>query len=126
MNPELLLNHFDRISAAPDAITRFRSLVIDLAVRGKLVDQCPNDGTGPDFLERVKQLKTQMLLEKPIRGEQKVEYSSPNTEIGLPSTWAWAYIDDVAIVQGGKRLPNGATFSKEPTDHVYIRVTDMK
>src|ERR1035441_80992 len=67
-----------------------------------------------------------MLLEKPIRGEQKVEYSSPNTEIGLPSSWAWAYIDDVAIVQGGKRLPHGATFSKEPTDHVYIRVTDMK
>ena len=67
-----------------------------------------------------------MLLEKPIRGEQKVEYSSPNTEIGLPSSWAWAYIDDVAIVQGGKRLPNGATFSKQPTDHVYIRVTDMK
>jgi type I restriction enzyme S subunit len=126
MNPELLLNHFDRISAAPDAISRFRSLVIDLAVRGKLVDQCPIDGTGPDFLERVKQLKTQMLLEKPIRGEQKVEYSSPNTEIGLPSSWAWAYIDDVAIVQGGKRLPNGTTFSKEPTDHVYIRVTDMK
>ena len=43
MNPELLLAHFDRISDAPDAIPRLRRFILDLAVRGKLVEQDPND-----------------------------------------------------------------------------------
>ncbi len=41
MNPELLLAHFDRISDAPDAIPRLRRFILDLAVRGKLVEQDP-------------------------------------------------------------------------------------
>ena len=43
MNAEHLLTHFDRIADAPDAIPRLRRFVLDLAVRGKLVEQDPND-----------------------------------------------------------------------------------
>jgi type I restriction enzyme, S subunit len=43
MNPERLLQHFERISEAPDAIPRLRRFILDLAVRGKLVEQDPND-----------------------------------------------------------------------------------
>jgi type I restriction enzyme, S subunit len=37
MNPAQLLQHFDRISDAPDAIPRLRRFILDLAVQGKLV-----------------------------------------------------------------------------------------
>lgn len=43
MNADLLLNHFDRIAEAPDAIPRLSRFILDLAVRGKLVEQDPND-----------------------------------------------------------------------------------
>ena len=43
MNAEHLLTHFDRIADAPDAIPRLRRFILDLAVRGKLVPQDPND-----------------------------------------------------------------------------------
>jgi type I restriction enzyme S subunit len=43
MNPARLLQHFERISEAPDAIPRLRRFILDLAVRGKLVEQEPND-----------------------------------------------------------------------------------
>lgn len=39
VNPAQLLSHFDRISEAPDAIPRLRRFILDLAVRGKLVEQ---------------------------------------------------------------------------------------
>ena len=39
MNAEQLLQHFERISEAPDAIKRLRRFILDLAVRGKLVEQ---------------------------------------------------------------------------------------
>lgn len=35
MRPERLLQHFDAISDAPDAVAKLRRLVLDLAVRGR-------------------------------------------------------------------------------------------
>lgn len=43
MTPEQLIEHFDRIAEAPDAVARLRRFVLDLAVRGKLVPQSPED-----------------------------------------------------------------------------------
>ena len=44
----------------------------------------------------------------------------------LPDGWEWCRIRNIASVKGGKRLPKGESFSNDVTDHVYIRVTDMK
>ena len=44
----------------------------------------------------------------------------------LPQGWEWTRIGNIAIVKGGKRVPKGMTFSAEPTQHAYVRVTDMK
>jgi type I restriction enzyme S subunit len=43
MNAARLLERFDRISDASDAVLRLRRFVLDLAVRGKLVAQRPSD-----------------------------------------------------------------------------------
>lgn len=44
----------------------------------------------------------------------------------LPQGWEWTRIRNISTVKGGKRLPKGMSFSETPTDHAYIRVTDMK
>ena len=43
MNAARLLEHYEQISPAPDAIARLRRFILDLAVRGKLVEQDPDD-----------------------------------------------------------------------------------
>jgi len=53
MNAERLLQHFDRISEAPDAIPRLRRFILDLAVRGKLVEQDPSDEPAEELLKLV-------------------------------------------------------------------------
>lgn len=40
--------------------------------------------------------------------------------------WKKVKLCEIADVKGGKRLPIGDKLLKEPTDHPYIRVTDMK
>ena len=37
MNTDRLLVHYERIADAPDAVTRLRRFILDLAVRGTLV-----------------------------------------------------------------------------------------
>lgn len=61
MNAERLLQHFDRISEAPDAIPRLRQFVLELAVRGKLVPQDPNDEPAAELLKRIHAEKAQLV-----------------------------------------------------------------
>ncbi len=35
-------------------------------------------------------------------------------------------LGEVATIKGGKRLPNGDTFSIQPTNHPYIRAQDIR
>ena len=51
MNAERLLAHFERISEAPDSIARLRRFILDLAVRGKLVEQDPEDEPAEQLLD---------------------------------------------------------------------------
>jgi type I restriction enzyme S subunit len=53
MNADVLLKYFDRISEAPDAIPRLRRFILDLAVRGKLVEQDPQDEPASELLKRI-------------------------------------------------------------------------
>jgi hypothetical protein len=67
MNAERLLQHFDRISEAPDAIPRLRRFILDLAVRGKLVKQDPNDELGAELLKRIQAEKARLVKEGKIK-----------------------------------------------------------
>ena len=48
-----LLSLYGRISDAPDAIPRLRRFVLDLAVRGKLVEQDVDDEPAAELLRRI-------------------------------------------------------------------------
>ena len=61
MNAEQLLTHFDRIADAPDAIPRLRRFILDLAVRGKLAAQDPNDEPASELLKRIAAEKRRMV-----------------------------------------------------------------
>lgn len=119
-------NHLPRLTTRPEHIQQLRQTILNLAIRGRLVPQDPNDRTVSDLLDTIHKKKEQLMSERGIRREKDVDYSIPFNLPDIPALWIWTYVDDVAIIQGGKRLPKGASFSKLPTPHIYIRVTDMK
>ena len=61
MNAERLLAHYEKIADAPDAIARLRRFVLDLAVRGKLVPQDPNDEPASELLKRIAKEKARLV-----------------------------------------------------------------
>ena len=48
-----LPEHLDLIATAPDGIQKLRGLILELAVRGKLVPQDPNDEPASELLKRI-------------------------------------------------------------------------
>ena len=53
MNADQLLAHYEQVADAPDAIARLRRFILDLAVRGKLVEQDPNDGLAVSMMSTI-------------------------------------------------------------------------
>ena len=53
MTPQDLIAAFNTLAEAPDGVTRLRELVLQLAVRGELVPQDPEDEPASVLLERI-------------------------------------------------------------------------
>ncbi|MCX5952731.1 MAG: restriction endonuclease subunit S [Cyanobacteria bacterium] len=95
MNAERLLAHFERISEAPDAIARLRRFILDLAVRGKLVEQDPEDEPAEEWL---KILSSRSRKEGP-KNQSKQPDSSVDSFIPHPRGWALASFNRVALIR---------------------------
>ena len=92
MNAERLLELYDNISEAPDAVERLRRFVLDLAVRGKLVEQDPADEPASVELERVEKLKAEHNLRKP---KKNAPVKSAEQWCVTPFGWCWGRWDQV-------------------------------
>lgn len=120
------LQSLPTLTTRPDQINTLRQTILNLAVRGKLVAKDPTDEPAASLLERAMAAKQCIRAERRISRSEDPEFSESACEASLPDHWVGAYLADFGLVLGGKRLPAGASFSAEPTDHIYIRVTDMK
>jgi type I restriction enzyme S subunit len=130
MNPELLLAHFDRISDAPDAIPRLRRFILDLAVRGKLVEQDPKDEPASELLRRIQSGKTRLLKEGKIRAHgPQLEISANDIDFPLPKNWVATRIGDLlTVIRGASPRPKGDPkyFSAVRTPYHWIKISDIR
>src|SRR5262245_41876293 len=89
MTLETFFEKFDQIADAPNAVAKMRELVLELAVRGKLVQQDPNDEPAHQVLERIDNVQ-----KRPMRmiATGEAEIDSP-TQVEplfeLPDGWEW-------------------------------------
>ena len=108
MNPAQLLAHFHRISDAPDAIPRLRRFVLDLAVRGKLVEQDPNDEPVCELLARVEVEKAPLVKSGEIKVLEPFDpVGSDEIPFSLPSGWAVTRMGWLARKLGAGSTPLG-------------------
>lgn len=98
MNPELLLAHFDRVSDAPDALPRLRRFVLDLAVRGKLVEQDPSDEPASDLIKRVQVKKVEIAKDGSVRKEKPLSPLANKLPFCIPATWRWSQIAEIGFL----------------------------
>ena len=81
-----LLAMYERVADAPDAVGKLRRFVLDLAVRGKLVEQRARDD-GARLL-----------------GVASADVLTMDEAFALPRGWRWLFVRDVATTRLGKML----------------------
>ncbi|HYE37538.1 restriction endonuclease subunit S [Methylocaldum sp.] len=108
MNAEILLRHFDRISEAPDAIPRLRRFILDLAVRGKLVEQDLNDEPAEELLKRIQAEKVRLGLTPRRQDAKKGEKGNSefrddfttgrDMPFVVPGNWRWSQLAEIGFI----------------------------
>jgi type I restriction enzyme S subunit len=114
MKAELLLARFDRISNAPDAVPRLRRLILDLAVRGKLVEQDPSAESAGSLVQRIRQEKLKAIE----RGQERKEKPLPPLDADerpflIPVGWSWSQLAEIGFLN-----PRNTADDKTPASFV--------
>ena len=84
---------------------KLRQKILDLAIRGKLVPQDPNDEPASVFLERIHAEKERLIKEGKIKRDKKDStiFRGDKSHYGqLPQGWAWIRLSQIATFSGGK------------------------
>jgi type I restriction enzyme S subunit len=103
MSPDRLLQYFEQISEAPDAVPRLRRFILDLAVRGILVERDPTDEPATVLLTRIEAEKKRLANAGEIRKEKPLPpIDEDATPFDLPATWGWVPIRQIATDRGQK------------------------
>lgn len=148
-------DHGDELSSQATYLTQLRQAILQEAIEGKLtaawrkekksLTESTKPTKGSSSVSSVPFVRDEtndaaVLLEK-IRQEKmalargaktaKKEKELPPLEPGevpfaLPEGWVWTRLGEITQIKGGKRVDNGYKLLKQPTRHIYIRVSDMK
>lgn len=110
MDAQTFLNNFGHIADAPNGVEKLRQLILEFAVKGKLVKQDMSDGVASDLVERLRKRS----CEKSSRKRSGKSITPPLKEseypFHLPSSWEWLRLDEAA-----KKITDGEHLSPKKT-----------
>ena len=97
---------------------KLRQRILDLAIRGKLVPQDPNDEPASVLLERIRAEKERLIAEGKIKRPKKSKASSAPSHyqnftppFEIPDSWEWVTIADICSKIGSGSTPKGSNYS---------------
>ena len=127
MNADRLLAHYEKIADAPDAIRLLRRFILELAVRGKLVEQNPNDEPAETVLERVVARKEKQVNAGKIRSRVPVDIVKENeSPFGIPATWCWVRFGNIADFSAGRTPSRSEPSYWTSGDHPWVSIADIE
>ncbi|MEZ8656278.1 restriction endonuclease subunit S [Vibrio splendidus] len=73
-------------------VKKLRELILELAVRGKLVPQDPTDEPAAVLLERIAEEKAQLVKDKKIKKPKMLPDMEDQKPFLIPSNWSWSQL----------------------------------
>lgn len=96
--------------ALKTAVRHTKSRVLDLAVRGKLTEQRPEDGSAEELLERIREEKQRLIAEGKLKKEKPLpEITEEEIPFDIPAGWKWVTGKDIFYPMSSCK-PQGESF----------------
>ena len=124
-NARFALATLPALTTRPDQIKPLRQTILNLAVRGKLVEQDPADEPAPELLKRIEKRRNELAAEDAVRKKKPVAPLADENELDLPANWganAFAnLIDPRATISYGVLVPGPDVDDGIP----FVRAQDL-
>jgi type I restriction enzyme S subunit len=105
MGAKQFLAEFGHIANAPGGVQRLRTLILQLAVQGKLVDNTHVDKPAKNLLADIHKIKHNLVAEKKIPREKSYpEIHESELPIEMPSHWEWPRFGELWQLLSGRDL----------------------
>jgi type I restriction enzyme S subunit len=92
-------------------VKKLRELILELAVRGKLVPQDPNDEPASVLLERIAEEKAQLIKEGKIKKQKPLPVMIDEVKaFNLPHGWEWSKLQNIGHDLGQKTPDQDFTY----------------
>ena len=119
MTADRLLALYDRVADAPDAVSRLRRFVLDLAVRGKLVERDPADEPASGLLKKIATEQAER-----VRREKRLP-DFEEAELGdLPNNWCSVPLIALGQWAVGSGFPKNEQ-GRSDGPYLFLKVSDM-
>lgn len=103
-----------------------REKILDLAMRGKLVPQDPNDEPASVLLEKIKAEKEQLIKEKKIKKSKPLApITDDEKPFDIPDSWEWVRLGDICISNIGVTYKPSYKV-EEPTKTKILRANNIE
>jgi type I restriction enzyme S subunit len=127
MNAKRLLALFDRVSEAPDAVPKLRRFVLDLAVRGKLVEQDPADEPAGGLLQKIEAERARLIKAKALRDRLVLPPVTIDDEpFPVPGSWCWTRFANIADFSAGRTPSRTESSFWNNGDHAWVSIADIE
>ncbi len=102
MKPETFFDNFEILAEAPNGVQKLRELILQLAVRGKLVAQDEKDEPAAVLFKRIKTERDRLIKKKKIKKiEPLPPIDSNEMQYSIPKSWQWVHLGEIGQVVGG-------------------------
>lgn len=94
--------------------------ILQMAMRGKLVEQRAEEGTADELYEQIVAEKAQLIKDGKIKKEKPLpEIAEDEIPFEIPSSWKWVRIGEVFSLQAGKNISSSKIFEEPSEEHKY-------
>lgn len=101
----LLTENLPLLASAPNGIKKLRELILELAVRGKLVPQDPSDEPASELLTRIAEGKARLVAEGKIKKQKALaEIGEEEKPFNVPTNWEWIRLGQLGSVSSSSRV----------------------
>lgn len=102
MKLETFFESFAPLADAPNGVQKLRELILQLAVRGKLVPQDARDEPAAVLLAKIKAEKERLMWEKKIKKSEPLPpIEDDEVPFDLPNGWEWVRLQELGEFCGG-------------------------
>ena len=113
-----IASHFDLLLDRPQAVDALEQTILQLAVRGLLVPQDPQDEPASVLLKKIRSEKDRLIAQGKIKREKPLmpPIAEDEQPFALPTGWAWLCVNDVV------EMLNGYAFKSEWFKQTGVRL----